>query len=161
MKLVRSAFPLVVMVVAACEDTTGVKTGPLDGTWIAAPEAGRPSGRYERTLTFRDGSFTFEVRSYGIYGGHSGDELSAYYRVEGTYGIEIEGNGIDFRPVRIVWWDRFYGANSPETARDAYPGETIFDDARYELEWPLLRLRFTTYPADAPEPALLLFTRAD
>ncbi len=162
MKLLRHFSLVLFAFVTACADATAPGVGPLEGTWAAAPEAGSPSGRYERLLTFRnDGTFTSEVRSYGIYPGQPRDQLSGYFRTEGTYGVEIEGNGMVFHAARVVSWDRFYGANSPEVVRDAFPGETIYDDARYEVQGPLLTLRFTIYPADAPEPAVLVFTRAD
>jgi hypothetical protein len=138
------------------------KVGWLPGVWVASPEVGSPSGRYERSLSFgSEGSFVSEVRSYGIYGWQPAGELSGYTRTEGTYGVEIEGNRLEFLPLRIVSWDRFYGPNSPETVREPYPGETVFDNARYELSGDILTLRFTIYPADAAEPAELIFTRAD
>jgi hypothetical protein len=164
MKLFRSGISLSVFaLMAACDNSVAPTIGHLPGIWIAPAEAASPNGRYERTLTFRgDGSFTSEFRSYGIYAFAGDDDLSSYSRTEGTYAVEIEGNGLEFRPVRITSWDRFYGDDSPETVRNAHPDERLFDDAHYEiLAGQVLKLDFTVYPADAAEPAQLVFLRAD
>jgi hypothetical protein len=142
----------------ACASPTASHQSVLDGNWVAAPENASPSGWYQRSLTFGPtGSFTSEFRSYGIYAGQPRDELSGYQRTEGTYAVE--GNRLIFHPMRLVEWDRFYGAGSREQIRQPYPYGTIFDDARYEMHGPQLTLHYTVYPADAPEPALVLFTR--
>jgi hypothetical protein len=124
---------------------------------VAAVENGSPSGYYRRSLIFEANGFTSEVRSYGIYPGQPRDELSGYWRTDGTY--RVEDDRLVFQPTRIAWWDRFYGATSPEQIREPYPSESIFDDARYEMQGQQLILRFTIYPADAPEPAELVYTR--
>jgi hypothetical protein len=142
----------------ACASPTESGPSSLDGTWVAAVENASPSGWYRRSLTFEaNGSFTSEFRSYGIYPGQPRDQLSGYQRTEGTY--RAEGDRLVFQPARLVWWDRFYGVDSPEQVSEPYPYGTIFDDARYERQGPQLTLHFTIYPADAPEPAVLVFTR--
>lgn len=132
---------------------------PLDGIWVTAAENASPSGWYRRSLTFgANGSFTSEFRSYGIYQGQPRDEPSGYQRTEGIY--ERDADRLVFHPTRLVWWDRFYGVASPEQMSEPYPYGTIFDDARYEIQGQQLTLHYTTYPADAPVPTVLVFTRA-
>jgi hypothetical protein len=145
--------------VIACAGPTASRPSVLDGTWIASAENASPSGWYQRSLIFgRAASFTSEFRSYGIYPGQPRDELSGYQRTEGTY--EIQGNAILFHPLRLIEWDRFYGAGSPEQIREPYPYGSIFDDARYELHGLQLTLHYTVYPADAAEPTATIYNRA-
>jgi hypothetical protein len=145
----------------ACAGSTEPKLLPttLNGTWIAPVETGRPSGSYHRTLTFTgSGSFVSETRSYGIYQAQPRNELSGYTRIEGTF--QAEGDRLLFHPTRSVVWDIFYGVNSPERVTVPYNG-SIYDDARYEVRARQLTLHFTIYPADAAEPAVMLFTLAN
>jgi hypothetical protein len=159
MKLLRLrllVLPLTFMM--ACASPTEFGPASLDGSWVAAVENASPRGWYQRSLTFEtNGSFISEFRSYGIYGGQPRNELSGYQRTEGTY--QTDGDRLVFQPTKLVSWDRFYGANSPERVTEPYPYPSIFDDARYEARRLRLTLRFTIYPADAPEPAVLVFTR--
>lgn len=143
----------------ACASPTESASSSLDGTWVAAAENASPSGWYQRSLTFEtSGSFVSEFRSFGIYGGQPRNELSGYQRTEGTY--RTEGDRLLFHPTRLISWDRFYGVNSPISITEPYPYGTIFDDARYVIQAPLLTLHYTVYPADAAEPAVLVFARA-
>jgi hypothetical protein len=145
--------------VMACADAAAPPPSALEGSWVAAREDASPTGWYQRSLTFGSaGSFTSEFRSYGVYPAQPRDELSGYQRTEGTY--EVEGSRLIFHPVRLVEWDRFYGAASPEQITEPYPYTGIFDNARYEMLGPALTLHYTIYPADAPEPAVLVFARA-
>lgn len=151
---------LVLASVIACANPTAAGLSSLSGTWRTAPENAQPQGWYLRSLTFgADGAFTSEFRSYGVYAGQPREELSGYQRTEGTY--RVAGQRLIFEPQRLVSWDRFYGANSPETMSEPYPYGSIFDDARYVLLGSQLSLRYTTYPADAPVGTLLVFTRTD
>ena len=159
MKLLRlrsTVLPLTFMM--ACASPTESGPSSLDGSWVSAIENASPSGWYRRSLIFEtNGSFTSEFRSYGIYGGQPRNELSGYQRTEGTY--QTDGDRLVFQPIRLVSWDRFYGADSPERVTEPYPYPGIFDDARYQTQGLRLTLRFTTYPLDAPEPTELVFTR--
>jgi hypothetical protein len=156
-RLYWSVLPLALTV--ACGGATDVKSSSLSGTWVAPVENASPSGWYRRSITFEtSGSFTSEFRSFGVYAGQPRDELSGYQRTEGTY--RTEGDRLVFQPTRLISWDRFYGVNSPEQVSEPYPYGTIFDNARYEMTALLLTLHFTVYPADAAEPAVLVFIRA-
>jgi hypothetical protein len=159
MQLFRLCSPVLPLALAlACASPTESGSSSLEGRWVASAEKGSPSGWYQRSITFENsGSFISEVRSYGIYGGQPRDELSGYQRTEGTY--TTEGDRLLFHPTRLVSWDRFYGVDSPERISEPYPYGTIFDDARYEMLGPLLTLHFTIYPADAPEPTVVVFAR--
>jgi len=54
---------------------------------------------------------------------------------------------------RLVVWDRFYGADSPQSVHEPYPyGDAPFDGARFEIQADRLILHYLTYPADAPIP---------
>ena len=155
-----SSSVLVLASAIACASPTVSDSSSLNGTWRTAPENASPRGWYSRSLTFgADGAFTSEFRSYGVYAGQPRDELSGYQRTEGTY--RVAGQRLIFEPQRLVSWDRFYGANSPETISEPYPYGSIFDDARYVVLGSQLSLRYTTYPADAPVATLLVFTRTD
>lgn len=160
-RLCSSVLPLAFWIACASpteSEPSSSEPSSLVGTWVADAENASPSGWYQRSLTFKATvSFTSEFRSYGIYPGQLRDELSGYQRTEGTYATE--GNRLDFSAARLVWWDRFYGADPRERISEPYPYGTIFDDARYEMNGRQLTLHFTIYPADAPEPALLVFTR--
>ena len=128
----------------------------LNGTWVADTETASPSGWYQRSLTFdTNGTFVSGFRIYGVYDWQQADDLSAYQRAEGTY--DIQGDRLVFHPARLVWWDRYYGDQSPEQISEPYPYGTIFDDARFSLKGTQLTLRFTIYPADAPETTVLVF----
>jgi hypothetical protein len=143
----------------SCGNPIDVEPLTLFGTWVAIENAS-PSGSHRRSLSLgSNGSFTSEVRSFGIYPDQSPGALSSYQRTEGTFGIEVEGNGLIFHPIRLVSWDLFYGVESPERIAEPYPHGSVFDDATYEIRGRELILDFTIYPADAPVPARLVFTR--
>ena len=141
-----------------CSDTLAPVPGNLVGTWVSAPSALQPQGSYRRHLLFTTGGrFAAEVRSYGVYPGQPADQLSHFSRIEGTF--RRDGDRLLFDPERHIWWDRFYGANSPVHVEQPYPGG-LFDDAVYELEPDRLTIRYTVYPADAPEPATAVYRRS-
>lgn len=160
MQLVRLCSSVLAVALAiACAGPTESGSSLLDGMWVSPADDASPSGSYVRSLTFGPaGSFTSEFRSYGVYQGQPRDELSGYQRTEGTY--RAEGNRLIFQPARLVVWDRFNGDASPERVTEPYPYGSIFDDARYEILDGQLSLHFTIYPADAPVPTVLVFTRA-
>jgi len=140
----------------ACAGTTDLKPSPA-GSWVAALEVGRISSN-QRSLTFRsDGSFTSEIRGYGLYEGQPENELSGWERIEGTY--STEGDQIYWKSARRIWWDLVDG----QQIADPY----IFDpylNARYEIKGSQFILRYTIYPFGYlygnPEPAVTVFTLA-
>ena len=130
----------------------------LVGRWIGPRNDLSPAGWHQSTLTFTiDGRFASENRMHGIYEGQSRDALSAMSRTEGTY--RVAGDRLIFEAKRLIWWDRFYGAQSAEHVEEPYPWGSIFDDARYSVRDDRLTIHFTVYPADAPVPALGEYTR--
>jgi hypothetical protein len=129
----------------------------LVGSWRTAPEDLSPSGWYQSRLSFNVfGVFESEVRDYGLYPGQDRNALSAYSRIEGTY--RVEGDRLIFRTSRMVWWDRFYGARSPEQVEEPYHA-SLYDDARYTVQGDRLILQYLSYPFDAPVPTSWEFTR--
>jgi hypothetical protein len=137
----------------ACSDSTAAAPTELLGSWVSAPEDLSPQGSHQRHLTFAvAGEFVSEVRTFGLYAGQPRDLLSAYTRTEGSY--RVAHDSLTFEPRRLVWWDRFYGADSPVHVVEPYPWGGLFDDARYEVNGDRLTLRFTVYPADGPVPAV-------
>ena len=135
-----------------------VATTDLVGRWIGPRNPLAPEAWHQSTLTFTiDGRFTVENRTHGVYEGESAEVLSAISRIEGTF--RIAGDRLIFEPQRLVWWDRFYGARSPEHVDEPYPWGTIFDDAHYSVAGDHLTMSYTVYPADAPVPAVGEFTR--
>jgi hypothetical protein len=140
----------------ACGGTTDLKPSPA-GTWVAALEVGA-IGSYQRSLTFgRDGSFTSEIRGYGVYEGQPENELSGWQRIEGTY--STEGDQIYWKSARSILWDLTDG----QRIADPYLSDPYLF-ARYEIEGSQLVLRYTIYPFGYlygnPEPAVTVFTLA-
>jgi hypothetical protein len=157
MRLVMSVGCLVAgIVVTGCRESTAPTRSALVGAWMAPRETLRPSGSMTRNLGFSEnGTFVYTVNSYGVYGGNSPGQLSAYTITTGTY--QVDGNHVALTATRIATWDSFYGAASPE--RVELVSRSIFDQARFTILGGLLTLDYITYPADAPVPTRLLFAR--
>jgi len=149
--------PALLVLLAAC--STEPAADSLAGSWFTAPEDLSPTGWYQTRLSFRvPGVFVMEVRSYGLYPGQGRNDLSAYSRISGRY--LAEGDQLAFRPSRLVWWDRFYGPDSPEHIEEPYR-TSLYDDARYTLEDGRLLLSYVSYPADAPVTTIMELDRED
>jgi hypothetical protein len=157
MRMVMSVGCLAMgIVTAACRQSTAPPGSALVGGWMAPREALRPSGSMTRNLGFSEnGTFVYTVNSYGVYGGNTPGQLSAYTNITGTY--QVDGNRVALTATRIATWDSFYGAGSPE--RVEMVSRSIFDQARFTILGGLLTLDYITYPADAPVPTRLFFTR--
>ena len=157
--MIRNSFVLclgVVVGVASCTDATGSRAG-LNGSWINR-ENMSPAGYFTTQLTFAaDGTFTDAVRSFGCYAGQSRDDLCAYTIMSGTY--SIEGDQLKIGVNRIASWDRFYGADSPETVQIV--NTTLFDQSHFRITALTLTLDYVTYPADAPVPTTNVFIRME
>jgi hypothetical protein len=133
----------------ACSDAVAPAPSALAGQWSTAPEALSPSGWQQHHLAFTpDGRFTAEVRSYGLRGARTPDELSIYERTTGTF--RAEGARLAFAPDSLVTWDRFYGDASPARVDTPYPYDELYEDARYAVDRDRLTLRYTSHPLDAP-----------
>ena len=131
----------------------------LTGRWEKAPLALQPAGRMEFALTFSvPNRFRQDVRTFGLLPGQAANDLSGYSRIEGTY--STDGATIDFMPRRVVSWDRFHGANSPEQHEDPARYADLFHHATFAVEGNRLTLDFVSYPADAPVASQSIFTRA-
>ena len=141
---------------ASCTGTTDSQA-TLVGNWLSR-ESLSPSGYYTTRLTFAaDGAFTDSVRMFGCYSGQSGNDLCAYTIMSGTY--TTQGNKLVTKISRIATWDRFYGANSPETVQNV--NTTLFDQGHFRITALTLTLDYLSYPADAPEPTTKVFLRAE
>ena len=124
----------------------------LVGSW-AVHETLRPRGSMDRVLAFdSDGRFTFTVNTYGVY--ENTDALSAYEKLRGHYAVESNRLVLELRSNEI--WDSFYKNSTPSTS--AITG-TLFDDCMFSIAGNELRLRYTSYPADAPVPTELILRR--
>jgi hypothetical protein len=144
----------------SCGSPTEPPHHELVGRWITAPEDLRPSGWHQYHLRFSaNGRFTSEVRSFGLISGQRRDGLSAYSRTEGTF--RTEGDQLIFRPERLVWWDAFYGLDSPEHVQEPYPYTGFYDGTRYVVANGRLTLHYLSYPADAPVPTAKTYFRAN
>jgi hypothetical protein len=142
----------------ACAESTVPRPPNVTGHWMVTGDLS-PSGRYEDHLTFTTlGAFKWEVRFYGPHPDRPADRLDSYSRTEGTY--QTEGDRILFQPARLVWWDAFYGDDSPVNVQSPYPYGTLFDDARFVLGVGRLTLNYLSYPFDAPVPTTMEFIRA-
>jgi hypothetical protein len=76
--------------------------------------------------------------------------------VEGTY--SVDGDRLQFHPVRQVSWDLFDGKSSPVRVIEPYPYGTVFD-TRFAIVGEQLILDYLSYPLDAPVATTLEFTR--
>ena len=152
-----------VVVPGCAERLVGTRTGSdasaLVGNWIGpADEMGR-SGYHQATLSLQpNGRFESTSTSYGLYEGQQRDQLSAWTRIEGSF--RVEAGGIRFEPEVLVWWDQFEAASHPAPRRMAYPWGSLFDDATFVVAGNRLRLSYNVYPADAPIPVTMEYTRA-
>ena len=148
---------------AGCRESTvgeaaAITATELVGRWVSSRNDLAPAGWHQGILTFTiDGRFTFENRTYGLYEGQQRDDLSAFSRAEGRYSIDRDR--LIFDPRRRVWWDHFNGAQSRERVDEPYPWDGLFDDARYSVRDDHFTLSYTIYPADAPVPANVEYTR--
>ena len=139
-----------IFVVLGCSDSASGPATGLVGVWQTQKES-TPPGSYQRTLELRaDGRFTSEARSFGMYVGQRPNDLSGYTRYTGHYAVM--GDSLRFLDEQLVWWDRFYGANSPEHVEsvksDGPPGPAI----SYLLIGRTLIFHYLSYPADGPVP---------
>jgi hypothetical protein len=151
---------------AGCTDDAAVLVGdmavPADllGRWATPPEP-NSGGSFVYSLEFgRDGRFVVEWRAFGMYPGQRAGDVSGYSRSYGAY--RVDGDRLTMLVDRVVTWDRFYGADSPETVTRPQPATAMYDDARFRVEagGEALVLDYTSYPADAPVAARMTFRRA-
>jgi hypothetical protein len=143
-----------------CSDgaSTGPQLEPLTGHWVSQRFSLGESASYEQHLTLSSlRRFASEARNYGSYPGQGPEEFSGYSRVEGTY--SVDGDRLQFHPQRLVWWDLFYGKDSPVQVVQPYPYGTLFDGNRFEIVDDRLTLRYLSYPFDAPVATTLELTR--
>ena len=150
-RVVSVCCAVALVVVGACSDSTSPRIdSPLVGGWLTARENLHPMGSMTRYISFAEnGTFLFATNSYGVYGG---TELAGYTRTTGTY--RIEGDRLICTATRVVSWDSFYGAGSPETVQNV--NYSFLDQARFRIEGSFLIIDYITYPADAPEPTTML-----
>jgi hypothetical protein len=118
------------------------------GNWSTAPEDLSPAGSTQSYLSFSRSRFVLEVRNYGTLPGQSRNDLSAYIRTLGSF--SVDGDRLIFHPMRLVWWDGFYGARSPEHVEDPYPYSVLFEDASFTVTGDVLHLEYVSYPFDGP-----------
>ena len=143
---------------SAAAPTTVLSATELSGRWLAPRNDLAPDGSHQSALTFSiDGRFVFENRMYGLYDGQVASDLSAFTRTEGTY--RIDRDRLVFEPVRLVWWDRFEGARSPEHVEEPYPWGRLFDDARFEVQADRLVMTYRVYPGDKGLPGVGEYAR--
>jgi len=141
---------------ASCTNATDSQA-TLVGDWVSQ-ESLSPRGYLTTQLTFRtDGTFTNAGRMFGCYPGQAANDLCAYTIASGTF--TTDGDGLAANVNRVVTWDRFYGASSPETVQNV--NRTAFNEGRFQIAGRTLTLHFLTYPADALEPTTKVFVRAE
>jgi len=142
----------------ACSDAVAPAPSALVGRWSTAREALSPAGWQQHHLTFTtDGRFTAEVRSYGLRGARTPNELSISERTTGTF--RAEGARLVFAPESLATWDRFYGDASRARVDAPYPYDELYEDAHYAVDGSSLTLRYTSRPLDAPAETTQQFHR--
>lgn len=118
------------------------------------------TGSYQTTIDFgANGDAVVDVRQYGLYPGQVPGDLSAYNTSTGSF--RVTADSLVILQDRAVWWDRFYGANSPEHVDALAAGRTYFSHARFRVEGNRLTLDYLTYPGDAPVPTTAVYQRAN
>jgi hypothetical protein len=143
---------------SAAGPTTVLSATELSGRWVTSRNDLSPGGWHQSALTFSvDGRFVFENRMYGLYEGQRAGDLAAFTRTEGAY--RIDRDRLVFEPQRLVWWDRFDGARSPEHVEEPYPWGGLFDDARFAVQDDHLSMTYTVYPAERGVAAVGEYTR--
>jgi hypothetical protein len=153
----RSLLILALGVSAGCSEAspTAVRADELTGSWQTPRQTLSPSGSYQTTLTFAaDGGVTYEVRNYGLYPGQRADDLASYSRTYSRY--ETAGDTVILHPARVVTWDKFYGAQSPERVEEIHDGSVRWNVVVYGDQ---LMVNYTTYPADAPVLTTVVYRR--
>jgi hypothetical protein len=98
-----------------------------------------------------------DFQSHGLYENQQADDLSGYERTTGIF--TVNGDRVSFEPSQLVVWDYSFGRDAQPTVYAPYPYDHFYDDAHFHVEDDALTLDFTTYPADAPEPARQIFRR--
>ena len=98
-----------------------------------------------------------DFQSHGLYENQQADDLSGYERTTGIF--TVNGDRVSFEPSQLVVWDYSFGRDAQPTVYAPYPYDHFYDDAHFHVEGDALTLDFTTYPADAPEPARQIFRR--
>jgi hypothetical protein len=139
----------------------------LVGRWQTAPEnvnvAGAggailKTGSYQITLSLNvNGDAVVDTRSYGMYGSQRTTDLSAYTTNSGTF--RVVGDSLTLELTRSVWWDAFYGTNSPEHIETLPPGRT--QPSKFRIDGNKLILDYLSYPLDAPVPTTAIYFRAN
>jgi hypothetical protein len=129
---------------------------PLVGDWVAPTENLHPKGTMTRRLGISEsGEFTFRTDMFGIYPGQNPSYLSAYTRMTGTF--TIDGDKLVLTATRVATWDSFYGAGSQERVETV--NTVLLDQAHFGIVGQTLTLNYVSYPADAPVPTTMSFTR--
>ena len=145
------------LVVLACSGSASGPNTDLVGTWQSQKESS-PPGSYQTTIELRsDGRFTSVVQSFGLYPGQRATDLSAYSRYTGRY--DAVRDSLFFHAQQYAWWDRFYGADSPEHVLSVQSVSLPHPGTAYSLIGPRLILHYLSYPADAPVPTSQEFYR--
>jgi hypothetical protein len=132
-------------------------TGGLIGTWFGSTEELNPGyHRLELEIT-GSGRFQSGVRRYGEYPGQSTDDLSGFFRIEGT--VRSVNDRLFFTLVRRIDWDLAYG-DVPGTVEEPYNGPRTLEDVHYTLEEDFLTLQYTDYGSGLPMGVTLQLSRA-
>ncbi len=146
---------------SGCTDPIAPAPRDLVGRWVSAPLELLPQGMYQQHLLFTTGRrFAVEWRSHGSYPGQPADQLSGFQRIEGTF--RRDGDQLMFEPERLLWWDRFYGRNSPVRVEQPYKGGGVFEDAVFEVTGDRLTIHYFGIAAnDDWVASTAVFTRVE
>ncbi len=134
------------------DDQIAPVNSSLVGTWIDSVSV--LDGYYVNTLEIdNSGAFLDKSDAFGVYPGQTSSQLSGYFVRTGKF--QTESNRIGFLVEKVVSWDSFFGGE-PETTIESY---TIFENCTFDVRDDLLELRYTTYPADAPEQTIRVYKK--
>lgn len=130
--------------VGCAEDADNNFNTSVTGVWYYAAYAS-PKGKYLDQLTLNsDSTFKYEQKSFGIYSGQDKQDTSTMYIRDGKY--LINADSISFITFKIIRWDSFTQLRDTSTQCS-----TLFQNCTFSIHGYGMSLKYTTYPADAPE----------
>ena len=146
-----------VLVLTACERTVTSAERPLVGTWRADEHVtdggtGGATDAYAQLTFSASGAYRAEYFMYGGYGRPAG-ELTSYFRVDGAY--RVNGTTLELKELRETVTDAVYPDQNHTKALSGRWSEA----GTVEVSGDHLVRRYYTSPADAPELAVMSFTR--
>ena len=154
LRLLAAAAALLAL--SACERTITAGERSLVGTWRAdehySDPGDGPKDQYAQLTFSAGGAYRYEYFMFGGYG-RPASELTSYFRTDGAY--RVNGTTLELKEIRETVTDAVYPGQNHTRALSGRWAEA----GTVEVGGDHLVRRYYTYPADAPELAVVAFTR--